>query len=168
MLFAALGRAGQMQFWGPIPASWSIVLEFVVELARILTILVILGHGNAIAGGRKLAGIFRFRRKQWAKLGRNIRLTFRQQWPVLFWNLLVFSLIAYGFNRFNGLVADQSTLLPFLKMNGIMHESATTMPIVFFLKNLTVIPFTLIFEYGLFRWLTGNRSVVNRLVQTRA
>ncbi|GAB3900193.1 hypothetical protein GCM10028803_22620 [Larkinella knui] len=155
MLFAALGRAIQMRIFGPISPTFSIVLEIVVELARVLTLLLIIGQGNLGNGFWKMVGIFRYTREKWRQLGRTFRSTLRQYWPVLLWNLLVFSLIAYGMNRLNGFVANQTALLGYLKLAGWVHESASEMPVVFFLKNLTVIPFTLVFEYGLFRWLSG-------------
>ncbi|RRB07383.1 hypothetical protein [Larkinella rosea] len=168
MLFAALGRAVQMRFFGPISSPLSISLEVIVEVARIVTLLAIIGCGSLSAGIRKVAGIYRSNRQQWSDFGRKMRLTLRQFWPVLLWNLLVFSLIAFGFNRVNGLLADHSAVLPFLKKTGVMQASATSMPIVFFLKNLTVIPFTLVFDYTLVRWLVDKRGVTNAYLQTGA
>jgi hypothetical protein len=155
MLFAALGRAIQMRVFGPIPSPAFIGLEIVVELARIVTVLVIIGHGNLRRGIGNAASIFRFKREQWRGVGISARATVRQHWPVLLWNLLVFSLIAFVFNWINGLIADKSGALIFLKNSGFIQTSATGMPLVFFLKNLTVIPFTLVFDYGLVRWLSG-------------
>jgi hypothetical protein len=168
MLFAALGRAIQMHIFGSIPLFLAVALEFVVELARITTLLVIIGHGNLSNGIQKVVGIFRFSREQWSGFSRAVRRTFSQQWTVLLWNLLLFSLVAYAFNWANGVIADHSSVLLFLKDNGFMNESASGMPVFFFLKNLTVVPFTLVFDYILLRWLTGKLTFAGLTVQTGA
>jgi hypothetical protein len=146
----------------------AVALEFVVELARITTLLVIIGHGNLSNGIQKVVGIFRFSREQWSGFSRAVRRTFSQQWTVLLWNLLLFSLVAYAFNWANGVIADHSSVLLFLKDNGFMNESASGMPVFFFLKNLTVVPFTLVFDYILLRWLTGKLTFAGLTVQTGA
>ncbi|RAJ94470.1 hypothetical protein LX87_04357 [Larkinella arboricola] len=164
MLLAALGRAIQMRLFGPIPSGVYYGLEILVECVRIITVLVIVGHGSPRQGARKIVRLFRFNRSQWREIGRAVRLTIRQQWAVSLINLLVFSLIAFGFNKLNGIIADQSVLLPFLKRNGLVDAAATGMPVFFFLKNLTVIPFTLVFEYGLFCWLARRWPVIPKPV----
>ncbi|WP_460674270.1 hypothetical protein [Larkinella ripae] len=155
MLFAALGRAVQMKIFGPIPSSLFVSLEILVEAARIITILVIVGHGNWRQGVQNLGVLFRFKKQQWRETGRTARTMLRLHWPVLLGNLLLFSLLAYGFNAINRLIAEHRAVFYGLKDFGFMHQAATSMPLFFFLKNLTVIPFTVIFEYGLFMALAG-------------
>lgn len=155
MLFAALGRAIQMRVFGPIPSMVHLSLEILVELARILTVLVIIGHGNLTRGAQALGRFFRLKRTDWRNIWRSIRTTCREQWPVLLSNLVLFSLIAFGFNQVNSWIAAHRAVFYGLRDFGFIHEQATSMPIFFFLKNLTVIPLTLIFEYGFFLWLAG-------------
>ncbi|MGA0556636.1 hypothetical protein ACO2Q8_08295 [Larkinella sp. VNQ87] len=165
MLLAALGRAVQMRIFGPVSSPVYTGLEVVVELARIITLLVIIGHGNLRRGAQKLVLLLRYKSSNWREVGQTIWTIGRQDWPILLWNLLAFSLLAFGFNKLNGLIADHEAVQALLRQNGLMHTSATGMPVFFFLKNLTVIPFTLIFEYGLFCWLAGKMMLSERRVK---
>ncbi|GAB3274533.1 hypothetical protein GCM10027347_47480 [Larkinella harenae] len=164
MLWAALGRAIQMRIFGPVPPSFHLALEIVVESARIMTVLVIIGHGNIQQGVRKSASIMQLKKKEWRAVGQAIRTNFRLHWANVFIHLMVFSLLAFGFNRLNDWIANHSAVFYGMKDFGIIHEQATPTPLFFFLKNLTVIPFTLLFEYGLFRWLAGQMAFDTDLI----
>ena len=154
MLFAAVGRSVQMRAMGEVTSSGYFWLEVMVELARLLTLAAIVGHGHIVRGFLKIGAIFRLRRDEWYEIGRSVRATLRFQWPALVSYLILFSLIALLINKGNGLIADNSAVLDLLKRNGLLHPAATGLPLFFFLKNLTIIPLTLVFDYNLVQWCT--------------
>lgn len=154
MLFAAVGRSIQMRAMGEVSSTAYFWLEVMVEVARLLALFAIVGHGHIVRGFLKIGVIFRLRRDEWSEIGRSVRATLRFQWPALVGYLVFFSLIALLINKGNSLIADNTTVLTVLKRSGLLHPAATGMPLFFFLKNLTIIPLTLVFEYNLLQWCT--------------
>jgi hypothetical protein len=73
----------------------------------------------------------------------------------LLWNIILFGLLAFIINYCIEVVAHNPYVLSALKERHILDTSASANPVVFFLKNLTVIPFTIIFEFGILLRLTG-------------
>lgn len=155
MLVAALGRAFQMKAAGPVSPFLYWFLEMLVAFARILTLLVIGGFGSIRQGGRNFIGILKMKSQDWRQAGAATMKTFSHDWAVFLMSIIVFSCIAFVMNRSITLVAANDKFLQALKDNHILVQSASGMPVVFFLKNLTVIPFTMIFDVAIVLWLCG-------------
>ncbi|WP_128546877.1 hypothetical protein [Larkinella soli] len=163
MLISAVGRAAQMKAAGPIPGPVYWGLEVVVESARVLTLLIILGDGNFRNGVAVVTGWFQPVDWKWSGLWATVNNQWARCWPEMIGNLLWFALTAWAMNQLISMVSENRVMLDALRERGLLHPESTGMPIVFFLKNLTVIPLTVIFEYGFLRWLTGNSRVWNSL-----
>ena len=155
MLFAALGRAFQMKAAGPVSPFLYWFLEVLVALARMLTLLAIMGFGSIRRGGCNVIGIFKMKSQDWRQAGAATMKKFSNDWAVFLMSIIVFSCIAFVMNRSITLVAANSKFLHTLKDNHFLAPSASGMPVVFFLKNLTVIPFTMIFDVAIVLWLCG-------------
>ncbi|WP_345264138.1 hypothetical protein [Nibrella viscosa] len=128
-------------------------------MARILTLLAIIGHGNIRRGSDQVKRLFGLRGQEWTTVGRSVRQTLVRQWPGLLIDLVLFSLLAWVLNHSIAGVANYPVVILTAQKMGVLHPEATGTPIVFFLKNLTVIPLTMVFDYGLVWWLSGKMPV---------
>ena len=152
-LIAAFGRTIQLGAFGKISALVKILLEIVIELSRVLMIIFVLGIANFRKGITKTRTFFanRQRRKQYRVTAfRTIQL----QWPQMLLNVLAFAVLAFAVNYLIDLLAYQTCLYLTLKTKGIIATTSSEWTIILFFKNISVIPFTLIF-YGVFLlWVT--------------
>ena len=153
-LIAAFGRVIQLGGFGEITSTFSIVLEIIIETSRILLFLYVLGLANI------KNGILRIKRFLTQKANRKLQWnnavkTFKQQWFSIMLNLIGFSLVAWSVNYLIDLLAYQTRLYLTLKENGVLVESSSEWTILLFFKNLSVIPFTLVFETLFVLWLTN-------------
>lgn len=155
MLVAALGRAFQMKAAGPVSPFLYWFLEVLVAFARILTLLAIIGFGSIRQGARNFMGIFKMKSQDWRQTGAATMKTFSNDWAVFLMSIIVFSCIAFVMNRSITMVAANIKFMQALKDSHILVPSATGMPVIFFLKNLTVIPLTMIFDVAIVLWLCG-------------
>lgn len=154
-LMAALGRTIQMGAMGEISSGWYISLEVLVESSRILILILVIGNGQIKSGVWKCKYAFtmkKYDRKRWWQ---TVTQNFRNYWPALLWNIIIFSFIALLINYLINTIADYQPLLTKLKDWQVLTDSASSLPVIFFLKNLTVIPFAIIFECGIFLRLSG-------------
>ncbi|MDJ1503180.1 hypothetical protein [Xanthocytophaga agilis] len=153
-LIAAFGRVIQLGGFGAISTWLHIVLEVVIESARILLCIYVLGFANVKNGLLRIKRFFTSkgnRKQQW----RTAVQKFKQQWISLVFNLILFMVIAWFFNYLIDQAAYETCFYLKLKEGGILVSSASEWTILLFLKNLSVIPFTLIFETLLLLWLTN-------------
>lgn len=164
-LVAAFGRVIQLGGFGEIAAWANIFLEVVVEAARLFLFLFVLGLANVKKGCLRIWKLFTTagrRQLSFAVLIRNVRT----QGISIILNIIGFSVIAIILNYIINLVAYQTCLFLNLKNNGILAESSSEWTILLFFKNLTVIPFTLVFETFLILWIVNKwqtfKSVANR------
>ena len=155
MLVAALGRAFQMGAAGEISSGGYILLEIAVELSRVLILILVIGEGSLSKGFQRCRRAFTMKKNErkasWDIIVRN----FKEYWPSLLLNVVIFGVLAFLTNYFIGVVANDQQVLTGLKEQHVLAASASANPVVFFLKNLTVIPFTIIFECGIFLRLIG-------------
>ena len=79
----------------------------------------------------------------------------KKQWLSILLNLAAFLIIASIFNYLIDQLAYQTCLYLSLKENGILVDSSSEWTILLFFKNLSVIPFTLVFETLLILWIAG-------------
>ncbi|GAB3513637.1 hypothetical protein GCM10027341_55890 [Spirosoma knui] len=153
---AAVGRAIQLNAFGPISSELNIGLEIIVESARILLFVYALGLTNIRAGIARLVRFVtnRQRRKQSWRLSLQ---TMRKNWLAILVNLCVFSVLAFLMNAFIDHIAYETCLYITLKARQLISAQASEWVLILFFKNLSVIPFTLLFNAVFCLWL------VNRL-----
>jgi len=157
-LIAALGRVIQLGGFGQITTWMNIVLEVVVESARILLFLYVLGLANIKNGVLRIKHILTHkdnRRKRFTMAIQKLK----KQWFSVSLNIIGFLFIAWTINYLIDLLAYETCLYLSLKTDGILAESSSEWTILLFFKNLTVIPLTLIFDTVLLLWLANKFSV---------
>ncbi|MVM38259.1 hypothetical protein GO730_12880 [Spirosoma sp. HMF3257] len=155
-LVAAIGRAIQLKAFGPVSPSAHVLLEVVVESARILIFFYALGLTNVKTGVIRLVQLVtnkQGRKQNWRLAIRKLR----DKWPSLLINLLAFSMIALLFNKLIDHIAYETCLYMTLQARQLISSQASEWAIILFFKNISVIPFTLIFNAVFCLWL------VNRL-----
>lgn len=153
-LIAAFGRVIQLGGFGEITTTANIIAEIIIEVSRILLFLYVLGLANIQRGILRIKRFFTQksnRKSQWT----NAVQKFRQQWYSILLNFIGFSLIAWAINYLIDLLAYQTCFYLTLKKNGVLAESSSEWIILLFFKNLSVIPFTLVFETLFVLWLTN-------------
>ncbi|WP_420148434.1 hypothetical protein [Spirosoma sp.] len=160
-LVAAFGRAVQLNALGPISPISHTLLEIVIEGARIFLFFYTLGLTKA------KNGVIRLSRLVVSKEGRmqNWRVAIRKlrdRWPALLANMVAFLIIALLINLFINHIAYETCLLIALKARQIISAQSSEWVLILFFKNLSVIPFTLIFNALFLLWL------VNRLPRSVA
>ena len=137
-LVAALGRAVQLGGLGPVGPIATALLEVVVESARVLLFFAVIGMGRVVEGLRTAASVFARPPSGWRASGRRVRARLRAEWRALLADLAVFGLIALAVNAAIEAVAPPGAYA-----------------LIFLLKNLTVIPLTIVFQGGLFLFMIG-------------
>jgi hypothetical protein len=154
-LIAAFGRTIQLGAFGSIPSWTNITLEVIVECARIAIFLYVLGLANIKKGVLRIRHLFTDK----ANLKQNLVVAInkvKKHWSAILLNMAMFSLIAWTINYLIDLLAYQTCLYITLKSGGILSESSSEWVILLFFKNISVIPFTLIFNALFALWITNN------------
>jgi hypothetical protein len=154
---AALGRVIQLGGFGQITGWMNVMLEVVVESARILLFLYVLGLANVKNGVLRIKHISTHKDNRKKLLSDAIH-KLKKQWFVVCLNIVGFLLIALAINYLIDLLAYETCLYLSLKTDGILAESSSEWTILLFFKNLTVIPLTLIFDTVLLLWLANKLS----------
>lgn len=134
---AAAARAIQLGAMGDVAPFLNLCLELVTWTARIGIVLTLLGQGNAAKGVQRLRQldflVAAFRQKKYASLSQNAR------WRLVVGNTILYIMAAGGLNiclqALGNTLADHTSFWLLAKPE----------PIIFFLKNITIIPFTLVF-----------------------
>lgn len=153
-LVSAFGRVIQLGGFGEIPGWVNIVLEIIVESSRILLFLFVLGLANVKKGISRTRDLFT-KKNMW-RSNWNVSIEkIKKQWLSVLLNLVAFLIIASMFNYLIDQLAYQTCLYLSLKENGILVDSSSEWTILLFFKNLSVIPFTLVFETLLILWIAG-------------
>jgi preprotein translocase subunit SecE len=153
-LLAAFGRVIQLGGFGTISRGLNIFLEVVVESARISLFLYVLGVADIRKGVLRIRRFFtekENRKVRWATFMQNIR----RQWGSILVNMVGFALIVWTLNYLIDLLAYETCLYLTLREDGILDASSSEWTILLFFKNLSVIPFTLVFETVLLLWLVN-------------
>ena len=153
-LVSAFGRVIQLGGFGEIPGWVNIVLEIIVEFSRILLFLFVLGLANVKKGILRILDLF-IKKDMWRANWSVSIEKIKKQWLSVLLNLVAFLIIAAMFNYLIDQLAYQTCLYLSLKENGILVDSSSEWTILLFFKNLSVIPFTLVFETLLVLWIAG-------------
>ena len=156
-VIAALGRVIQLGGFGQITSWMNIIIEVLVESARILIFLYVLGFANIKKGILRIKRIV-IHNGDRKKLLAVALLKLKDQWLTVSLNIIGFSLIVWAINFLIDLLAYETCLYLTLKTDGILAESSSEWTILLFFKNLTVIPLTLIFDTVLLLWLANKLS----------
>jgi hypothetical protein len=152
-LIAAFGRAAQLRAFGEIPYWLHTVLEVVIQSARILIFLFALGLTHVKKGfGRFIIVLTpgKASLKNWTTAW----ITLRKHWLAVLLNLLSFGLIAFLMNLFIDHIAYQTCLYAQLQREGFISGSTSEWSLILFIKNISVIPLTLVFNATLLLWFT--------------
>lgn len=156
-LIGALGRVIQLGGFGQITTWMNIALEVVVESSRVLLFLYVLGMANIKNGVLRIRHLF-VHKGNWTAFLRVAIQKLKKQWFAVLLNIFLFLIIAWAINHLIDLLAYETCLYLSLKKDGILAESSSEWTILLFFKNLTVIPFTLIFDTVLLLWLSNKLS----------
>jgi hypothetical protein len=162
-LVAGFGRVIQLGGFGQITSAMHVALEIVIESARVLLFLYVLGFCDISKGILRIKAFFT------SKISRRLHLTaaknkLKKYWLLIIINFAVFLLIASAINYLIDLVAYETCLYLKLKEDGILSPSSSEWTILLFFKNISVIPFTLVFEAVFLLWLTNKlqlRTIMN-------
>jgi hypothetical protein len=161
-LIAALGRAVQLRAFGPISPVTHILLEILIESSRLAIILFALGLSNIKKGFVK---IFKLIINKTARQ-QNWRLAItksRQQWLAILINFGAFLCIAYLFNFLIDHIAYETCLYITLTARQLISDESSEWVLILFFKNLSVIPFTLVFQTLFILWITNRLSATNKV-----
>lgn len=151
---AAFGRVIQLGGLGEITSWLNIALEIVVESARILLFLYVLGLGSIKNGVLRLQRLFTQKNNRRQHVTTAIE-KLKKQWFSIALNFISFLLIAFLLNYLINLLAYETCLYLTLKKDRLLADSASEWTILLFFKNLSVIPFTLVFEAMFLLWITN-------------
>ena len=159
---AAFGRVIQLGGFGQITTWMNVILEIVIESARILLFLYVLGWANIKNGVLRIKHLLT-RKEDRKKFLTVVIHKLKKQWFLVSLNIIGFLLIAWTINFLIDLLAYETCLYLSLKTDGILAESSSEWTILLFFKNLTVIPLTLIFDTVLLLWLANKLSGLRKI-----
>jgi hypothetical protein len=151
-LLAAVGRAiqvGPARAW-PKPAF--IAFEIAVESLRLLIFVVVIGLGDPAAGIHRIAAFFSGDTASHAftRIGQGLG----RRWPEALAALGLFALVGVGANVLTFALAGAAPVrrVAAAALPGA-EQSRTKLATVLFIKNLTIIPFTMVWLWGLLLFL---------------
>jgi hypothetical protein len=156
-LIAAFGRVIQLGGFGEIPSWASIGLEVVVETARVLIFLFVLGIASLKRGAYQVKRLFTQRsnlRTYWSIAKKKMKT----QWIHILLSFFGFLIIAGVVNFLIDTLAYETCLYLTLKREGMLVDNTSEWTILLFFKNISVIPFTIVFETILLIWLTSEET----------
>lgn len=153
-LVAASGRFIQEGGTGKISIETFSLLEIAVALSRVLLVLLVIGNGSVKAGFGRFVSIFRMKRSDWKQVWMQLKTTVAWNKISLSANFILFMIIGTVVNMSIDLVTHLF-LLDWLKSQGLLAAAAYQWPVILFLKNVSIIPFTLVFECVLVLFLIG-------------
>lgn len=153
-LIAGLGRVAQLRGFGPVSPNMHFALEVIIESARLLLLVYVVGSANITHGFRRIA--LAFRKDQGQKMAiKNAMQHFRSKWKEMLLNFFAYLAIAFIFNLLIDQLAYQTCLYLTMTTNGILSTDSSEWTIILFFKNLTVIPLTLVFNAVFLFYVTG-------------
>lgn len=153
-LVAALGRVTQLGGFGEINSALYIALEVIIESARVLLFLYVLGFSNISKGILRIKN-FVTEKVNRKRLVRAAKEKLAKEWPFIFLNVAGFLLIASAFNYLIDLTVYETCFYLSLQQDGILSPTSSEWTMLLFLKNLSVVPFTLVFDAIFLLWVTN-------------
>jgi hypothetical protein len=152
-LIAAVGRAFQVGPGRTWPKPAYVAFEVAVELVRLTIILVVIGQGDPLAGAHRIGAFFSGTGHSEA-LGR-LAQGWGQHWAEALLALVLFVIAAGAANVVTFTIAGLGPVRGLAAALGIAKagDKASKLAVVLFLKNLTIIPFTMIWLWELLLFL---------------
>jgi uncharacterized BrkB/YihY/UPF0761 family membrane protein len=139
-----------------------LLLELIVEGSRIGILLVVIGGGSLSAGIATIRRISKMSEQERERHVESMGTTFKNNWLDVALSFAIFGIFVYLIpNIVISQIADNENVLRVVQNLGLQElddESLRTI-IVFFLKNSTIIPFTIVWMfYGLPDFLRSDKS----------
>lgn len=159
-LVAGTGRFIQEGGSGEISSSTHGILEVVVNGARLFIIFVVIGQGSIQAGFRNFINIFRFNRNRWHIVWANVKANFSNNFPAIFINFIIYIVIAIIINIALFALFEYTSFLVWLKSGSLINVTASKWPVLLFLKNISIIPYTLVFETVFVMWIVERNKLI--------
>lgn len=144
----ALGRIVQTSGLGSINTFTYWVLEIPVEGARILFLFLLIGNGKIAKGLELIISIFSLTKEQWKSVTSTVINNLRLYTTELLVTTLAFILLAVAVNYLIKYAANSEQLLFKIQQFSLL-KNFNSVSLTLFVKNLTIIPLTLIFEIWL-------------------
>lgn len=143
-LAAAIGRSIQLRAIGEISVAWHVTLEVLIEATRVFIFLYALGTTQISKGITRLKTAFwLFFRKHPDRIAVYKKL--RSQWLIIVVNLLLFSCITFLINFWIRITVFDTCFYERLTKHAIISKASSEWVMILFLKNISVIPLTLVF-----------------------
>ncbi|MFD2523498.1 hypothetical protein [Emticicia soli] len=161
-LIAGIGRFIQEGGSGAISSSTQIILDIGVNTARLLTVFIIIGKGSLQNGLSAIAKIFRLTKAKWVSIWDNIKRNFSGNYLALLVNFIIYTLIAVIINIGLFILLDHTAFLEWLKSNQLLSPFASKWPVLLLLKNISIIPFTLVFEVLIVSWIVEKNKMTEQ------
>jgi len=161
-LIAGIGRFIQEGGSGAISSSTQIILDIVVNTARLLTVFIVIGKGSLQNGLNAITNIFRLTKAKWASIWENIKRNFSGNYLALLINFIIYILIAGIINISLFTLFEHTAFLEWLKSNQLLSPSASKWPVLLLLKNISIIPFTFVFEILIVIWIVGKNKITEQ------
>jgi hypothetical protein len=144
-LVAGIGRVIQLGGFGAISGTVYLVLEVIIETARLLLVIYVVGSASIPVGISRIGKIFS-RDSNRRQLAKRAVSSIRSKWKSLLMNFVLYLVIAWLINVFIDHIAYETCLYLTMRQHGILNDQTSEWTIILFFKNLTIIPLTLIFN----------------------
>ena len=148
-LLSSTGRAIQLGWSEYISGTQHLLLELMVEAARVAIFLVVVGEGSFTAGVTAIKNVRKM--SGYVSIWNNLK----GRWVAVIWSIAAFIIFASLVNAVISLIAHNDTVLSTVQNLGFppTKDESLKSAIIFFLKNITIIPFTLVWLRGMYRLL---------------
>ncbi|MBA4852845.1 hypothetical protein [Emticicia sp. BO119] len=159
-LGAGIGRFIQEGGQGEISSIAKAILEVVVNGARLLIVLIIIGQGYVQAGIRNFTNIFRLTKSEWLEVWTNVKYNLSNNFISLLVNFIIYIVIAVVVNVVLFSIFEFTPFVTWLKSVNLLNPAASKWPVLLFFKNISIIPFTLIFETLFVIWIVQRNKLI--------
>ncbi|PLK46040.1 hypothetical protein [Emticicia sp. TH156] len=159
-LIAGLGSFVLEGGWGNINAGFHTLLEVIVNLARLLIIFAVIGRGQPLPGFNHFLAIFRLRKSAWSDTWSNFKNNVRHHFLAILVNLIIYVIVAVITNIAIFATLKYTPLLNWLKSADLISQAAGKWPVILLLKNISIIPFTLVFATLLVMWIVERNKTI--------
>lgn len=156
-LISAFGRVIQLGGFGEISTQADMVLEVIIETSRVILFLYVLGAANMKRGAHLIKRLFSGKinlKANWTTITQKLK----SQWLIISVNFLGFMILAGTINFLIDQLAYQTCLLLSLQHQGFLVYTSSEWTLLLFFKNISVIPFTVVFETLFLFWITDKHK----------